>query len=404
MENTHENYPANRLFEEVLLSSIIYAIDDETRVEMIDNLNTENFFYPALKTIGNIIIELHKSSMPIHEDFIVNTLKKMEVYDEAVLFEVLGANSLPSFTSFKHYLDEIADLSSKRGLINLSRSLLTVENVSDSIAKTRDGLKHIEDGLGFSEFITLEDALKDYKESGVDKPRYLTGISQIDDVLGGLELGQLIAVGGKKESGKTVLTTQILENVSEGFKTAFFSFEFTVDMYAKRKLIAPVKNPQNMYIISDGYDISDIEKTVRKLHKEGVNFFVIDSMLRVKNRNGNSKEERISDMFSRLALLCHGLNIIIFIIVQSSKGDHSNSERSIKGSIDADHEINQFWFIEVNEDGSRMLEFAKNKQNGRHPVMQMGFNEEKVRFENYQISAGMVIDYEENYDMPDFTT
>lgn len=219
-------------------------------------------------------------------------------------------------------------------------------------------------------------------------PKYETGVKFIDDSLtGGINLGQLILVMGDPEAGKTILTTQILRNISKGFLTLFFCFEFTVrqfiDVNEKRK---KEWNPDNLILIDDGYALADVEREVKVWAKRGCKFVVIDSQMRVDNSQNNGTVEQMeSEKFSKLAKLCHRLEITILLISQQGKEDTKGGVHTPMGSKKGGHEASQIWYLhklkpKYDEDGNdehkekRLFEISKNKQNGRHFKTEVALN------------------------------
>lgn len=220
-----------------------------------------------------------------------------------------------------------------------------------------------------NKYMNLEQA-ENHMKLIPEPPKYATGFVAIDDVLGGgFEAGQLVGVGGKFETGKTTLTVQMLENVSQGHKSAYFSFEFNVRQYVNRRKRPDSVVKENILIIDDEYEITDIEKNIESLSKfGGYKFFLIDSQIYITNNEiqGN-KTEKLDDIFSRLAKCAVRNDVIIFMIVQTSAEDHRHKERAIRGSVNAGHVLKTFLFLDrVEKDGKDQIvcEFVKNKQNG----------------------------------------
>jgi len=211
-------------------------------------------------------------------------------------------------------------------------------------------------------------------------PKYPTGISFIDDSLkGGISAGQFILVMGDPEAGKTLISTQILRHTSKSFPVLFFCFEFTVRDFINqnREKNREIKK-DNVYIINDGYSLSEVVREIKIWAKRGVRFVFIDSQMRVDNseRNG-STEQQESEKFSKLAKLCHNLEITIILIAQQGKEDTKGGVHTPMGSKKGGHEANQIWYIHkskpnYNESGidenktAREFEISKNKQNGVH--------------------------------------
>ena len=162
-------------------------------------------------------------------------------------------------------------------------------------------------------------------------------------------------------------------------------------------------NPKNIEIEDHGTDISDVLMTIRRHHRNGCKVFVIDSMMDMTNRAvTDGKEAKISGIFQALKNITRDLNILVFIIVQTSKGDHKEKNVSVKGSIDADHALAQFWFIDWDTKGpKRTVRFRKNKQDGNHNSIELWLTKD-VEFTDVPVAAVEEYVYQEetSFDMP----
>lgn len=225
------------------------------------------------------------------------------------------------------------------------------------------------------EFLSFKEAEANLQEIDTTQ-NFATGVEFLDTAFnGGLATGQLVLVSGDYESGKTTLTTQILENMSARFKVAFFCFEFTLKAYIKRRQQQP--NPlfrkENLIVITDGYDIKEITENILKLHKQqGIKIFLIDSQMRIENNHSSaiSGEEKESEKFETLGKMAHKLDLLIFLIIQTSKADPNSPFKSKKGA----HEASIIMHLENVENSKNPLDnhtqkrivVKKNKQTGKH--------------------------------------
>lgn len=214
-------------------------------------------------------------------------------------------------------------------------------------------------------------------------PKYKTGVSFLDYALGGgIEMAQLVLLSGEPEAGKTSLGVQILENVSQGYKCAFFCFEFTARQYITSKIqnTPSFRNNENLYIINDGYNIAQVAENIRSLHKMGVKFFLIDSQMRIEVSKARSMEEEESEKFSTLAKLAHSLEVVIMLIIQTSKSDPNNPMGSKKGGHESSITL-RIEHVKPEKDSEseyhpkkRMVIIKKNKQTGKHFKEEVAFD------------------------------
>lgn len=238
---------------------------------------------------------------------------------------------------------------------------------------------------------TLEDEITSLKTMPI-KPKYETGIKAIDEKFnGGLELSQLIMIGGQKGAGKTAFALQYLINVSQGYKSCFISFEMPKWKIAQRlsKHNPNVNQKRNFYLFDKGRDISEIEVNVKKLAKDGIKFFSIDSLMKITNKSvKSSKHEQISDITNRLSRLCVELDIIIVLIVQVSKEDLKGGYMAVKGSGDADYDADIMFFLTKDKDDKTKRYFIceKNRQNGNEFKEEIYLNPKTVQLQEHKPS------------------
>lgn len=258
--------------------------------------------------------------------------------------------------------------------------------------------------------------LNQWIEFYANKPKskvYPTQISFLDSCFnGGFELAQLMLISGDPEAGKTRLGLQILENLAKFNKVCFFCFEFTAESYVRSKEKELLAFYENIFVINDGYDISEIARNIKDLYKQGVKFFLIDSQMRITSPQARNMEEEETLKFSTLAKLCHSLNIFIMLIVQTSKSDRDNPMGSKKGGHEASITIRIERIAPKKEDlmqsgnefdeNRRVILIKKNKQTGKHPKEEVFFDTKTLTFKAQDSKDEMIVEYVDDREIKDF--
>ena len=107
-----------------------------------------------------------------------------------------------------------------------------------------------------------------------EAPRYLTGMQELDRVLGGgIVRGSLILVGGDPGIGKSTLLLQICQQVGQTRKILYVSGEESerqIKMRAERLGVTT----QNLYLISEN-DVETVLEYIQEVQPEVV---IIDSI------------------------------------------------------------------------------------------------------------------------------
>lgn len=371
--------------ERAVLSSIIFegTLEDD----IIEKLTPEVFYLPAHSEVYKIILELHKEDYPIDEDFIRKRADS-QIVSDSILIEILSANAISNNTA---YIQEMVEGYRKREIAKLAtqikKDLLedgkTSDDTLDALQRAIDELESKSD----SSDIRLAGEWDAVFENEPPLEKLKANIGFIDQSLdGGIDQGMFLFISGKKETGKTYIATSMMENMAyNGTKCGFFSMEFGTKTYiANIKKKYPHKDNKkriaimdNIYVEHRVTDINDIEKKIKKMHKKGVKFVFIDSQLRVGNAGMSkaTKAEKLADSFSRIGLMCQRYEMVIAMVVQTSKADHDSDEISVKGCIDADHEASLWFHITKDKDSEmRTLVFAKNKQNFKRYKFDLKFN------------------------------
>ncbi len=416
---------ANLELERNLLSSIIKTNNFTEISELVkyDHFTTlgHQQILRAIKNLDNLNREL--SMVAVGEE-----LRKI---DPEHLNELRLVGAEEATSDLKIVVIELVEWHNKRELYRLSLKIqeeLGMRKSSSAVVKNiEDSTLNLDVAIG-TRAKTYEQWEKEI-EAMPPLPIFQTGVSFIDDFLGGgVTAGQLILVMGDPEAGKTILSTQVLHNVSNGFPTLFFPFEFTVRDYIKnnKKRQKNIKK-DNLYIINDGYDLSDVTREIKIFAKKGGRFICIDSQMRVENvENTGTAEQMESEKFSRLAKLAHSLELVILFIAQQGKEDTKGGTHTPMGTKKGAHEASQIWYIHKlkpkYEDGSdtdanahvRLLEVSKNKQNGRHFKTEITLNPVHLEFRRKYDKAPEVTEYKEEenknpnnqevieVDIPDF--
>ncbi len=399
--DSDHNFGYNLAHERAILSSFIFS--PELFSDVVDTLKSHHFYLQSHQNIYETMLLLHRSDKPIDESFLRLELERKKKFDERTMVEVLTSTPIAHINP---YVAQIKEFYTMREIVKLS----TVIKQQVSEEKTSDQI--IAEVARFIDVLEMSDQSRAKSFSQLKKeyllnppaPVYATGVSFIDEALnGGIEMGQLILISGDPEAGKTILTMQILKNITKLNPAVLFAFEFTTDSLVKLQMRVESEAYENehLQIIDDGYDIVDLEREIKIWAKRGARFFVIDSQMRMENAaNNGTMEDRESEKFSRLAKLSHRLNIVILLIIQNSKADAAASVISPMGTKKGAHEASIIIHLKLVKDDPengkkemRKIIFSKNKQTGQHFKGEVNFNPYTLMFTR-PYSAGNSIEYE----------
>ena len=400
-----EHVPKNIEAEQTILGSIL--ANNEIFDEITDQLDESYFFDPIHQKIYKIIANLISKGLLANPVTIKNFFNSKEE-----LIEIGGIDYLVKLTKvsttknqIKYYSQLLSDLYIRRQLINISEETLEESKNKDLeisgtniLENTERKLFEIAERGEFQRsFVTFKDALKEtidmataaYKNDQgiVGVP---SGLTDLDDRLGGLHKQDLLIIAGRPSMGKTALATNIAFNASLNIKknnlktsVAFFSLEMSSEQLSTRilseqsriksndirrgkinlddfeRFIEASKNLEMLPLHIDdtpSITISALSNRARRLkRKEGLDLIVIDYIQLMKS-SGYRNESRvleIAEITQGLKALAKELDVPVLALSQLSRQVEQREDKKPQlsdlresGSIEQDADVVMFVFRE----------------------------------------------------------
>ena len=395
--------PNNLEAEQTILGSILF--NNEIFDEITDQLDENYFFDPIHQKIYKIISNLISKGLLANPVTIKNFFNTKEE-----LVEIGGIDYLIKLTKvsttknqIKYYSQLLSDLYIRRQLINISEETLEESKNKDLdisgtniLENTERKLFEIAERGEFQRsFVTFKDALQEtidmataaYKNDQgiVGVP---SGLTDLDDRLGGLHKQDLIIIAGRPSMGKTALATNIAFNASLNIKkndlktaVAFFSLEMSSEQLSTRilaeqsriksndirrgkinqddfeRFIEASKNLEMLPLHIDdtpAITISALSNRARRLkRKEGLDLIVIDYIQLMKS-SGYRNEGRvleIAEITQGLKSLAKELDVPVLALSQLSRQVEQREDKKPQlsdlresGSIEQDADVVMFVF------------------------------------------------------------
>lgn len=372
--------------ERSVLNSIIFEPSQFEDVEA--KLKVDDFYLPAHQEIYTGMIELHRESQPIDEEFIKKRLNSKKRFDEAVLLDILSSNPISNTIA---YVNEIKDKAVKRKLLTLTTEIkrVTMEEdlpsseVIDIVEKKLYEITQAHENVDFKDapsitFDTME-YIKEMKARGnsvlvgVD-----TGFAELNKMTTGFGKGDLIIIAARPAMGKTSFALNIVLNQMQlGNGIAFFSLEMPAEQLMLRLLSAhtsiflqklrvgdlndeewsrlnsslDMMNNSKLFVDDgSGLTINQLRSKLRKLksqHPE-IQMAVID-YLQIMQTAGRDRQAEVSEISRGLKMLARELEMPIIALSQLNRGVESrNDKRPMlsdireSGAIEQDADIIMF--------------------------------------------------------------
>jgi len=410
LQNNIENkQPSNLEAEQALLGSILVNNDIIDEVSTI--VSSSIFYDPAHIKIYEVIESLNNKGMIANPITLKNFFEK-----DNMLTEVGGTEYLVKLTRFSgsakqavDYAKIIHEMYLRRELVQISNQLSDdtlnansqEKNAENIIESTEKSLFDLAERGSFSQsFLKFNQALDQTIEMAtlamksdqgiVGVP---TGLSDLDEKLGGLHKSDLVILAGRPGMGKTALATNIAYHAAQNLLSreekssiAFFSLEMSSEQLSTRILseqariksddirrgkvteseinryIETSRNIYNLPLYIDetpAITIATLSNRARRIKRLfGLSLIVVDyiQLMRapsLSNRNDNRVQE-VSEITQGLKALAKELKVPVLALSQLSRAVESRDDKKPQlsdlresGSIEQDADVVMFVYREA---------------------------------------------------------
>ncbi len=405
--NVKNKQPCNIEAEQALLGSIL--VNNDIIDEISNTIKSYIFFDPAHVKIYDVILNLNNKGMIANPITLKNFFEK-----DNMLNEVGGTEYLVKLTRFSgstkqavDYAKIIHEMYLRRQLIlisdNLSSDTLNAnskeQNAESIIEGTEKSLYDLAERGSFSQsFIQFNKALDQtiqmatlamQNDQGiVGVP---TGLSDLDEKLGGLHKSDLIILAGRPSMGKTALATNIAYNAAQNIikrqeksSIAFFSLEMSSEQLSTRILseqarirsddirrgkvteeeinryIETSRNIYNLPLYIDetpAITIATLSNRARRIKRlNGLSLVVVDyiQLMRSSSNKNDGRVQEISEITQGLKALAKELSVPILALSQLSRAVEQRDDKQPQladlresGSIEQDADVVMFVYREA---------------------------------------------------------
>ena len=406
LSKSESNQPSNLEAEQALIGSIL--VNNDIIDEISNYVNANIFYDPAHIKIYEVIQNLNNKGMIANPITLKNFFEK-----ENILSDVGGTEYLVKLTRFsgstkqaQDYAKIIHEMFLRRELMQISNQLnhdtlnanTQEQNAEIIIEETERSLYKLAERGSFSQsFIQFNRAIDEtikmatlamQNDQGiVGVP---TGLSDLDQKLGGLHKSDLIILAGRPSMGKTALATNIAFNAAkeilkkqEKSSVAFFSLEMSSEQLSTRILSeqARIKSDDirrgkiseeeiNRYIETSRniYDlplfidetpaitIAALSNRARRIKRlSGLSLIVVDyiQLMRANSNKNENRVQEISDITQGLKALAKELSVPVLALSQLSRAVEQRDDKQPQladlresGSIEQDADVVMFVYRE----------------------------------------------------------
>ena len=403
VQNDLKELPNNIEAEQSVIGSIL--LNNEIFDEINILITSKNFYDPMHQKIFSAIEKLIYNGMlanPITlKNYFENEKDELNVPD--YLFKITKFST--SSRQAIEYSKLIYDLYVKRELIKISENIIDIAKLNDLDNDGQSIIENFEKSLfdlaekgSFSSSLvkfdeamkmTIEMASNAYKneEGIVGVP---TGLTDLDDRLGGLHKSDLLIIAGRPSMGKTSLATNIAFNAAkkiqnDGRKStiAFFSLEMSSEQLSTRilaeqsriksndirrgriseeqfdKFIETSKNISELPLYIDetpAISIAALSNRARRIKRlYGLDMVVVDYIQLMKASNfREGRVQEISEITQGLKALAKELSLPVLALSQLSRAVEHRDDKKPQladlresGSIEQDADVVMFVYREA---------------------------------------------------------
>ena len=404
--NLNKKQPSNLEAEQALLGSIL--VNNDIIDEVSNTIDPASFYDPAHTKIYEVIQTLNRKGMIANPITLKNYFEK-----DNMLNEVGGTEYLVKLTRFSGSTKQAIDYAKVVHEMYLRRELVLIsDNLSSETLDAKDQTAE-------KIIINTEKSLYDLAEKGSFSQSYLkfdkaldqtiasatqamksdrgivgvpTGLTDLDEKLGGLHKSDLVILAGRPGMGKTALATNIAYHAAQNIMSrqekssiAFFSLEMSSEQLSTRILseqariksddirkgkvteeeinryIEASRNIYNLPLFIDetpAITIATLSNRARRIKRLfGVSLIVVDYIQLMRapssNRNDNRVQE-VSEITQGLKALAKELRVPVLALSQLSRAVEQRDDKKPQladlresGSIEQDADVVMFVYREA---------------------------------------------------------
>ena len=442
-----ELLPHDRMAEQAVLGAII--IQNSILLQILDILNTDDFFSPANQHIFAAMQEMaaQEPPVPIDELTLLSQLESKQQLEQTGGVDYLNelSQKTPVAENAEFYAHIVREKGQLRDIILTAHEVAkrgqeeNAENISEFIAEATDRLQSIDARTRLKSYSHLKEVLAinfEELEKVSESPENVTGVptgfTELDDLTRGLQKGDLIIIASRPSMGKTALAINMALYASghAQIPVLFFSLEMPKEHIAMRLICSEAKVNNRKLLVGnleqDDWDklmegtthmmeapllIDDrsaispnyIRKVIRQAKKEfpALGLVVVDYVqLMQSNLRNPSREQEMSEISRSLKAIAKEFSLPMVVLSQLNRGLERRTEKRPmmsdlreSGALEQDADVIFFIYRDevYNEDtddkGIAEISIAKHR-NGEIGMRRLAFIGQYTKFANLALGSG----------------
>ncbi len=206
-----------------------------------------------------------------------------------------------------------------------------------------------------------------------DEPRYLTGMSELDRVLGGgIVKGSLTLLGGDPGIGKSTILLQICEYMGRSMKILYVSGEESRRQLKLRAIRLGV-NSENLYVLAE----TDIERVIENIRVMKPDIVMIDSIQTMVMKDLSSSPGSVVQVRECTNAIMRNIKALEIPTILVG---HVNKDGAIAGPKVLEHIVDAVLYFEGDRHLSyRILRAVKNRYGSTNEIGVFDMQENGLR-------------------------
>lgn len=402
--------------------SVIGALflDKNCMDEIYNVLSSEMF---TSEFLGKVYVEFQKAydnRYEVNQALIVQKLCS-DHYPEYFIIDEINKCVVNTMTSVtvKSYADIIVNEYKASRLDNILGAIKVSPNdVNGQIGHIITDLESLQDGKSVTSK-SLPEIVKENKDKYFvdnEEAKIYIGFPKLDDLLGGLEGGDMIVIGARPGVGKSALVTQIATNLSnQGKNIGFYNLEMKEKQVYERFVVAHsgigltrlrrakkflgdekerfdkanevLEKKDNIVITTGSKAVSEIRSESRHM---GYDIIIVDylQLLKADKEYRGNRYAEVGAISKSIKALAMELNIPIIALSQLNRASEARdtkeptmAELREAGDIEQDASVIMLLWNLSQEDKSKKGCKVEKQRQGQTGKVVLNFNGDLMRFE-----------------------
>jgi replicative DNA helicase len=417
-------------------------LDKEMIGEIVQRIDREAFFQADHQVIFDVLLKMYEHNRPIDAILLREELAKRQLLEEVGGNAYLGAilNTVPSAAHGLHYAGVVREKALLRQLIAASNDILRDayaphEQAELVLDKAEKRIFEIAQKKIGNAAVSMEEVLHEVFEMIENRGHsgLMTGFFELDDMMNGLQNGEMIIVAARPSMGKTAFAMNIVERLAADehrYPCAVFSLEMSkqqlaqrmlcsrgeIDAHKLRKGMLQAHEYQKLASVvgelakapiwvddSPGLTPLELRAKCRRLKlQHDIKCVMVDYMQLMDNPGPENRQQQISEISRGLKAVARELNVPVIALSQLNRASEGRdghrprmSDLRESGSIEQDADV---IMLLHREDYYRMSEpdfmpdniaevIIAKQRNGPTGTVKLTFMNKTTRFENLSTHA-----------------